>query len=336
MSNPYMRSALMDEMEEGVKRPGPGTRASGAPTSRAYTPGRAVEAQAAGPAPLSAEYGSQYEVPEPGGGGVDPLEPGTGGAGPPPPTYANPWDDPASSQYAPRIVQRNGQTYLTEHGNERLLQPGQEVTDATKYRDDFWNQYQTGFQPGVGPQTNEEYAPPTQQASAASLGASGATAGRYAGFDTQRAQDPTTSAKDAFLQAATASGSMPSTKDEAEAWFNQYVKQALIDAGYQVDWVEGDKAFVRTRENPQGEEIDFLQDAGGANPMLAWQSNMAGQTTAGGGAGSDTSGQQGFDNFLLGDDSATDDVDAAIQKLLESGMSFDEILAMLQAQGVGQ
>lgn len=316
MSNPYMRDALVDEMEEDVRRRPGGRQPTTLPASTAYsqTPGRAVEAMVDEP--------DAVDTAPPGGGG------GSTTAPPPPPT--NPWDDPASSKYAPRIVERGGQTYLTEHGNERLLQPDQ-IAGGTQYRDDFWKQYPTGFQPGVGAQTNDAYAPPTQQSSGASLGASGATAGRYAGFDTQRAQDPSTSAKDAFLQAANASGSMPSTKEEAEAWFNQYVKQALIDAGYQVDWVDGDKAFVRTRENPGGEEIDFLQDAGGENPMLAWQSNMAGTTTGGGGAAS-TGGSAA--SAILGNENVINDINAAIAKLMEQGMGIEEIQALIESGGM--
>lgn len=60
------------------------------------------------------------------------------------------------SSYAPRIVQRNGRTYLQEHGNIRELQPN-EVESATIYVNDFWSRFPTGFQPGVGPQDNAGY-----------------------------------------------------------------------------------------------------------------------------------------------------------------------------------
>ena len=310
MSNPYMREALVDEMEQETRlRPGGRRTPPGQPVSTAY----------AEPGPVEPE--TPPVPPPPGGGSV----------APPPPS---PWDSPTSSKYAPRVVQRGDQSYLTEHGNERLLQPGQEIEDATKYQQDFWNQYPTGFQPGVGPQTNEEYAPPAPQGGGGALGASGATAGRYSGFDTQRAQDPSKSAKDAFLQAANASGSMPSTKEEAEAWFNQYVKAELEAAGYQVDWVDGDKAFVRTRENPGGEEIDFLINAGGENPQLGWQSNMAGMTT-GDGSGADTGGGGSASDAILGNEDVLSDINAAIAQLMEQGISLEDIQALIASGGAG-
>lgn len=67
--------------------------------------------------------------------------------------------DPASSRHAPRLVYRNGQAILTEHGDERPLQPN-EVPDAERYVSEFWSRYPTGFQPGVGPQTNAAYDAP--------------------------------------------------------------------------------------------------------------------------------------------------------------------------------
>lgn len=51
-----------------------------------------------------------------------------------------------TSANAPRLTQANGQTTLTEHGNQRPLQGG-EVGDAEKYVADFWQQFPTGFQP---------------------------------------------------------------------------------------------------------------------------------------------------------------------------------------------
>ena len=311
MSNPYMRDALVDEMEQETRlRPGGRRTPPGQPVSTAY----------AEPGPVEPE--TPPVPPPPGGGSVAPP--------------SNPWDSPTSSKYAPRIVERGGQSYLTEHGNERLLQPDQ-IAGGTQYRDDFWKQFPTGFQPGVGPQTNDAYAPPTQQGggtgNGGALGASGATAGRYSGFDTQRAQDPSKSAKDAFLQAANASGSMPSTKEEAEAWFNQYVKAELEAAGYQVDWVDGDKAFVRTRENPGGEEIDFLINAGGENPQLGWQSNMAG-TTTGDGSGAGTGGGGSASSAILGNEGVMDDINAAIEQLMAQGMTLEDIQALIASGGM--
>jgi hypothetical protein len=126
--------------------------------------------------------------------------------------------------------------------------------------------------------------------------ASGAGGYQYGGFDF--AQDPANrdigkSAKYAFSQfaeeAARAGAPMPRTKPEAEAWFTQHIAPKLQQAGYPVEWVHGDKARIRVREGV--DEIDFLGDAGGANPILTWQSEVlapgGGMSTgpaAGGGA----------------------------------------------------
>lgn len=93
------------------------------------------------------------------------------------------------------------------------------------------------------------------------------------------------SAKYTFAKLAEASGTMPRTKAEAEAWFNEHIKPGLEKEGFAVDWVQGDKALVRTRENPQGEVVDFLRGADSGDPSytaLAWQS----EGPVGGGGGS--------------------------------------------------
>lgn len=63
---------------------------------------------------------------------------------------------PDASIMAPRLMGTNGAFTLYEHGNQRPLQPD-EVASAQGYVGDFWRQFPTGFQPGVGPQTNAEY-----------------------------------------------------------------------------------------------------------------------------------------------------------------------------------
>jgi hypothetical protein len=83
------------------------------------------------------------------------------------------------------------------------------------------------------------------------------------------------SAKYTFAKLAQASGTMPRTKAEAEQWFNEHIKPGLEKEGFGVDWVQGDKALVRTRENPQGEVVDFVRGADSNDPnytALAWQS----------------------------------------------------------------
>lgn len=111
--------------------------------------------------------------------------------------------------------------------------------------------------------------PPTSNASLA-----------WSGFNTGRAQDITKSAKDAFLYYGQRATWMPRTKEEAETWFNEWILPGVKSQGFNVSQVVGDKAFVHTRENPGGEWVDFLINAGGANPELGWQSEMAGQNTA--------------------------------------------------------
>ena len=64
------------------------------------------------------------------------------------------------SRNAPRVTQRADGGYdLNEHGNVRPL-IGDEVGRAQGYAADFAGKFPTGFQPGVGPQTNAEYDKP--------------------------------------------------------------------------------------------------------------------------------------------------------------------------------
>ena len=57
------------------------------------------------------------------------------------------YDDPSqTSANAPRMIQRNGQWILQEHGNERPL-IGDEVQHAQNYTNEFWSKFPTGFQP---------------------------------------------------------------------------------------------------------------------------------------------------------------------------------------------
>lgn len=93
----------------------------------------------------------------------------------------------------------------------------------------------------------------------------------FTGFNFQRPQDPTKSAKDTFGAAAQASGQMPTNHADAAAWFSQYAQPALEAQGYKVYEVQGDKARVGTREDPAGSNwVDFLQNSGGSNPAFQW------------------------------------------------------------------
>lgn len=241
--------ARMDDLLEGRDLPDPRRRLVAAALTPIRTttsvPGRAVERM------------TDENVEAPTGGG--------GSTAPP----VAPWDDPNASQYAPRIITRGGQSYLTEHGNERLLQPGQEVADATRYRDQFWAQYPTGFQAGVGPQRNADYTAPTQARSGtASLGA-GTTP--FEGFDFSRAQDPTFSAKDSFAAAASAAGTPPPGLDKSAlaGWFNQYIRPGMEANGHTINWVDGDKMNFTS---PQGTfTVDWVRGAGANGFAFAWQ-----------------------------------------------------------------
>ncbi|MDP1917062.1 MAG: DUF4214 domain-containing protein [Myxococcales bacterium] len=108
------------------------------------------------------------------------------------------------------------------------------------------------------------------------------------GADLVRKDGVAQSAKYTFAKLAQASGSMPTTKAEAEQWFTEHIKPGLEKEGFGVDWVKGDKALVRTRENPQGEVIDFVRAADSKDPSqiaLAWQSEGGSGTGTGGVSG---------------------------------------------------
>jgi hypothetical protein len=100
------------------------------------------------------------------------------------------------------------------------------------------------------------------------------------------------SAKYTFAKLAQAAGTMPRTKEESEIWFKQHIKPGMEAAGFQIDWVKGDKAMIHTRENPGGEVVDFVRGAGSNDPSyqaLAWQPEGDGSAApaaaaAGGGA----------------------------------------------------
>jgi len=110
----------------------------------------------------------------------------------------------------------------------------------------------------------------------------------FTGFDAQKLAAPLKlgddgrpkSAKYTFAQLAQQSGSMPKSKAEAEAWFNANIRGGLEAAGFKVGEVKGDRAFIHTRENPQGEWVDFVQGAASGDPKLAWQPDAPGGAPA--------------------------------------------------------
>lgn len=141
------------------------------------------------------------------------------------------------------------------------------------------------YSPGPVQTTPQTPQPSQQQTEIGRQADTNYSGGLFPGFDYGKMQDPahaSTSAKYAFAQLAQASGRMPQSKAEAEQWFTQYIKPGLDARGFKVDWVRGDKAFIRTRENPQGEVVDFIQGAGAGGQAFQWGT--------GGGSSGDASG----------------------------------------------
>lgn len=166
-------------------------------------------------------------------------------------------------------------------------------------------------------------------ASTGRTGMAGAASGTggysFSGFDF--AQDPANrdigkSAKYAFSyfadEAAKRGDPMPRTKAEAEAWFTRNIAPGLQAAGYEIGWIKGDKARIKTREG--WDEIDFLINADGDDPSLGWQSEVLapGPQMSGGGVG------------MGGGSLPTSGMD------LTSSALFDKLLAQAQAIASGQ
>jgi hypothetical protein len=111
-------------------------------------------------------------------------------------------------------------------------------------------------------------------AAAAATPTAGTTAGttsaiKFEGFDFAKGANPAKSAKYAFAAAAQKSGTMPTSKADAEAWFNSQIKPEMEALGHKIDWVKGDR-FQFT--NWQGTfVVDYVRGAASSNPALAWQ-----------------------------------------------------------------
>jgi hypothetical protein len=109
---------------------------------------------------------------------------------------------------------------------------------------------------------------------AAAAPAATATAGttsnlKFEGFDFAKGANPAKSAKYAFAAAAQKAGSMPTSKADAETWFNTNIKSEMESLGHKIDWVKGDR-FQFT--NWQGTfVVDYVRGAASTNPALAWQ-----------------------------------------------------------------
>jgi hypothetical protein len=103
----------------------------------------------------------------------------------------------------------------------------------------------------------------------ATAGATGGAALKFEGFDFAKNADPAKSAKYAFAAAAQKAGGMPTSKADAEMWFNTNIKGEMEKLGHKIDWVKGDR-FQFT--NWQGTfVVDYVRGAASSNPALAWQ-----------------------------------------------------------------
>jgi hypothetical protein len=130
--------------------------------------------------------------------------------------------------------------------------------------------------------------------------AAGGTGGglQFSGFDFNRAQDPSKSAKDAFAAAAQNAPPMTDTsKAGAEAWFREHIAPQMEAAGYKIFDLQGDKAWVGSREDPEGKTpVDWLINAGGSNPQIGWQPDGG----SGGIAGGAENAQAAYDQLISG------------------------------------
>jgi hypothetical protein len=106
-------------------------------------------------------------------------------------------------------------------------------------------------------------------ASTATPTAAASSAVKFEGFDFAKGANPAKSAKYAFAAAAQKAGTMPTSKADAESWFNSNIKSEMESLGHKIDWVKGDR-FQFT--NWQGTfVVDYVRGAASTNPALAWQ-----------------------------------------------------------------
>jgi hypothetical protein len=190
---------------------------------------------------------------------------------------------PITPEYLDEIVRGQG----WEDGDRWMGQ------DSLAYVLDVFAQQAPGERAAQA-QANAAAATPAAAAAATPAGASpGGTGGGlpFSGFDLNRAQDPSKSAKDAFASLAQQAPPMTDTsKAGAEAWFREHIAPGMEAAGYKIYDLQGDKAWVGSREDPEGKTpVDWLINAGGSNVQIGWQPESGGGT-AGSGAISGSSG----------------------------------------------
>ena len=159
----------------------------------------------------------------------------------------NPIQPGASIQEMARSLMRTVDT----NGNGEL---------STEEFTSFLAKLMTGVQTGVA-------ASPTAVPTAAAAGTTSNI--KFEGFDFAKIADPAKSAKYEFAAAAQKIGTMPTSKADAEVWFNANIKGEMEKLGHKIDWVKGDR-FQFT--NWQGTfVVDYVRGAASSNPALAWQ-----------------------------------------------------------------
>lgn len=268
-----------------------GTRPSAADTAARHyglsSPGRTSSSTGGGGSILDTDEGGDDLITIPPGEkppGSTPLPP-VSSDDPEPWTPPMASLDPESSTRAPRIVVEGGKTYLTEHGRRRLLTSPEEIQAAQGYVTDFWTKYPTGFQEGVGPQSNDEYAELTGLEGVDQSGwdtdsysKPGYIATEYggtpAGWDATNWSDPNMQTPKYVV------GRILSNYDlNDQAQVEEAV--ALIQKAYPGTTYDGkDKVTI-----PGVGTIDFIQAYGGGNALPTWLPQGAGGGASGGGGG---------------------------------------------------
>jgi len=109
----------------------------------------------------------------------------------------------------------------------------------------------------------------TATATSATTATTGTGSVKFEGFDFSVVKDPLKSAKYSFAAAAKAAGSMPTSKADAEAWFNTNIKAKMEADGHRINWVKGD-TFQFTDAGGTF-VVDYVRGAASSDPALAWQ-----------------------------------------------------------------
>jgi hypothetical protein len=106
-------------------------------------------------------------------------------------------------------------------------------------------------------------------ATATSASSTTNTGVKFEGFDLAVPRDPAKSAKYSFAYAAKAAGTMPTSKADAEAWFNTNIKSRMIADGHTINWVKGGQ--FQFTDNSGTFVVDYLRPADGGSAVLTWQ-----------------------------------------------------------------